>query len=511
VSEEHADGSVRDFYFSPGWQVLEERVRDNSESADAATTEVRYVWSPVGSDMLILRDRDTDANGTLDERLYVQQDANGNVTSLTTADEGEVVQRFAYDPFGRSTVLADDFTATTDSYEWHYRHQGLYVDPTTGRVYNRARWLDVDLGRFISVDPKGFAAGDVNLRRYVGNGPASGVDPSGMEEKPTFQQLATPKYYWSEFERNVDETRRAFGAVPAATYQQFKGELHGIRSDFLGSNLVNIDKQFSDYEYLRMQSTVRVESTVRGDGTIQIRFMPISAQTLANKYGFTLAQAVEILKSRNYSYNTQFDAGFEQYSPERYRLQSEGSWKPGDFSVDYTAQVQGQRATGFNPDVMLHVKTNFASEVLGADLKIDGDFRLSGPIDGIGLSNFDAKLSGSLFASEYRSFAVDGGFSDTYGYVRTGLVFQDRGLAIGGGAEYNFGVYSNPNLSAFLIANYTVDGVIRLRGDIQVLQSSTNYTLGFFAPFGSNSIFFGQGSGSSTGVGEFRFGFEFFK
>jgi len=50
-------------------------------------------------------------------------------------------------------------------------------------MYNRARWLDVDLGRFISVDPLGFDAGDVNLRRYVGNGPASAVDPSGMLEK----------------------------------------------------------------------------------------------------------------------------------------------------------------------------------------------------------------------------------------------------------------------------------------------------------------------------------------
>jgi len=162
---------------------------------------VRYVWSPVGSDILILRDRDTDANGTLDERLYVQQDANGNVTSITNTD-GEVVQRFAYDPFGRSTVLADDFTASTDTYAWHYRHQGLYVDPTTSRVYNRARWLDVDLGRFISVDPLGFGAGDVNLYRYVGNGPVSAVDPSGMEES-----------WWKKPEGGT-WWRRNVGAIP---------------------------------------------------------------------------------------------------------------------------------------------------------------------------------------------------------------------------------------------------------------------------------------------------------
>jgi hypothetical protein len=37
---------------------------------------VQYVWSPVYVDALILRDRDTDADGTIDERLYVAQDAN---------------------------------------------------------------------------------------------------------------------------------------------------------------------------------------------------------------------------------------------------------------------------------------------------------------------------------------------------------------------------------------------------------------------------------------------------
>jgi hypothetical protein len=44
--------------------------------------KVQYVWSPVYVDALILRDRDADNNGTLEERLYVAQDANYNVTAL---------------------------------------------------------------------------------------------------------------------------------------------------------------------------------------------------------------------------------------------------------------------------------------------------------------------------------------------------------------------------------------------------------------------------------------------
>ena len=55
---------------------------------------------------MVLRDRDADANSSngLEERLYVQQDANYSVTSLTDTS-GEVVERYVYDPYGTGTVI----------------------------------------------------------------------------------------------------------------------------------------------------------------------------------------------------------------------------------------------------------------------------------------------------------------------------------------------------------------------------------------------------------------------
>ena len=45
--------------------------------------------------------------------------------------------------------------------------------------YNRARYLDPATGRCTTQDPLGYAAGDVNLYRYVGNMATMATDPSG--------------------------------------------------------------------------------------------------------------------------------------------------------------------------------------------------------------------------------------------------------------------------------------------------------------------------------------------
>jgi len=59
----------------------------------------QYVWGVRYVDDLVLRDRDTDSNGTLDERLYAMQDANWNVTAIADAS-GAVVERYTYTAYG---------------------------------------------------------------------------------------------------------------------------------------------------------------------------------------------------------------------------------------------------------------------------------------------------------------------------------------------------------------------------------------------------------------------------
>ncbi|MFN7769994.1 MAG: RHS repeat-associated core domain-containing protein, partial [Planctomycetaceae bacterium] len=68
---------------------------------------------------------------------------------------------------------------TNSQFQPWFAYTGREWDPAAGLYFYRARWYDPRAGRFLSEDPLGFAAGDVNLNRYVGNGATLWVDPSG--------------------------------------------------------------------------------------------------------------------------------------------------------------------------------------------------------------------------------------------------------------------------------------------------------------------------------------------
>jgi RHS repeat-associated protein len=53
-------------------------------------------------------------------------------------------------------------------------------DAGTGLRYHRARYFDAAIDRWTQQDPIGFAAGDANLYRYVGNRPTGNIDPTGL-------------------------------------------------------------------------------------------------------------------------------------------------------------------------------------------------------------------------------------------------------------------------------------------------------------------------------------------
>ncbi|MEJ7594318.1 MAG: hypothetical protein WKF77_22505 [Planctomycetaceae bacterium] len=96
VQKSYVSGTLNEtrhlYYTEPSrWQVVEERV-GTSISANR-----QFVWGLRYIDDIVLRDRDTDGNGTLDERHYAMQDANGNVTGLVNTS-GTIQQRSCTQP-----------------------------------------------------------------------------------------------------------------------------------------------------------------------------------------------------------------------------------------------------------------------------------------------------------------------------------------------------------------------------------------------------------------------------
>ena len=191
-----ATAPVRDLYYSQGWQVLEERVRTPA-GAIPATADTRFIWSPVYVDAMVARDRNADNNsatgtGGLEERVYALQDANWNTTAIIAAtgvpgvSAGNVISRFVYTPYGQSQTLTASWATppagSPPAVPWAHLFQGLEFTDATRLTHARHRDYSVNLGRFIQRDPIGFAAGDNNWYRFVGNGPTGKVDPSGLCE-----------------------------------------------------------------------------------------------------------------------------------------------------------------------------------------------------------------------------------------------------------------------------------------------------------------------------------------
>jgi RHS repeat-associated protein len=121
-------------------------------------------------------------DGLAVDEILAQTDASGDTSWYLTNQLGSVVaiastsavlDQIVYDPFGNIVTQ----TNATDAVRFGFA--GMEFDSTTGLYYDHARYYDAAIGRFVSQDPKGFAAGDTDLYRYVRNSPTDATDPSG--------------------------------------------------------------------------------------------------------------------------------------------------------------------------------------------------------------------------------------------------------------------------------------------------------------------------------------------
>jgi len=167
-------------YVYSGMDILQEAV---------AAATYRYVHGPGIDEPLARIDAATNAVE------YYHADGLGSVVR-TTNSAGAVVSSRQYDAWGNPEFAADQADFAFTGREW---------DPETGLHYYRARYYDSRIGRFLSEDPIGFGGG-ANFYAYVGNAPATAVDPMGLQWSPPRDAggniSAVPPYNydsWSDF------------------------------------------------------------------------------------------------------------------------------------------------------------------------------------------------------------------------------------------------------------------------------------------------------------------------
>ncbi|MEM7812947.1 MAG: RHS repeat-associated core domain-containing protein [Planctomycetota bacterium] len=161
----------------------------------------------------------------LDNILAVEDVATGAVQWALTDHLGSVRGWAEYDGLIDTTTITA--TATFDSYGillsttgstpdvgFAYGYTGQEWDADIGLSYYYARWYDPTVGRFISEDPIGFAGGDVDTQRYIGNSVVTGRDPSGLQSINPFNEHQIDE--WNrrrhakknrDFEKSLDRLR----------------------------------------------------------------------------------------------------------------------------------------------------------------------------------------------------------------------------------------------------------------------------------------------------------------
>lgn len=144
-------------------------------------------------------------------------DALGSTVALTDP-AGTVQTQYTYEPFGATTA-----TGPTSGNSFQYtgrEHDG------TGLYYYRARYYHPTRQRFISEDPIGLLAGDMNFFAYVRNNPLTFVDPLGLDKNSGCRGLPLRGPAVGYYDLNFGIGVPLFGIPLGVT---FGGMLHGNR------------------------------------------------------------------------------------------------------------------------------------------------------------------------------------------------------------------------------------------------------------------------------------------
>jgi RHS repeat-associated protein len=174
------------------------RVRSVTRKSDGTTTAVDYLVDTAGAlSQVVAESTQVGAGVSALSAYYVRGDDLLAVMRPGAAAGGWASHFYHADGLGSIRALTDESAAVTDRYEFTafgepvehegedpnaFLFAGEQLDPNSGFYYNRARWMDPGVGRFVSSDPfAGATSEPLSLHKYLYShcDPMGKVDPTG--------------------------------------------------------------------------------------------------------------------------------------------------------------------------------------------------------------------------------------------------------------------------------------------------------------------------------------------
>jgi RHS repeat-associated protein len=149
-------------YVHDGDQVIEDI------DGSSGNLKAEYGWTPGVDRLMYVRTPSWTAAAFADPII-------GSIRGLAQADLGTTYKQYAAPFWGQVGV--------DTGFIMRFRLAGAEYDQDSRLYYNRARYYDPQLGRFLSEDPVGLAGG-INMYVYAGDDPVDATDPSGTEMRP---------------------------------------------------------------------------------------------------------------------------------------------------------------------------------------------------------------------------------------------------------------------------------------------------------------------------------------
>jgi RHS repeat-associated protein len=184
-----SDGTSNLLLLTYTYDVENNRVQELRWTQATGTTTQRYAYD--GGDVIA----DLDGSSNIQtRRLYgpgtdmpLVRISGGNVVAYLPDRLGSIRDLMDWAGNVQANIRYDAYGIRTDSnasFADRYGYTGREWQSNAQLQYNRARWYDPRIGRWISEDPIAFAAGDGNLYRYVGNEATNATDPDGLQVRP---------------------------------------------------------------------------------------------------------------------------------------------------------------------------------------------------------------------------------------------------------------------------------------------------------------------------------------